>query len=64
MYDRFFFFRMSRQLGDFPQTLQPVHCVKVGVGKVDVGAFRWAEGRAVMDHMVCGLVGVTTGTRC
>ena len=52
------------QLRSLVQASQPAHCVRDGVGKVDGSAFWWAEGGAIVDYMVCGLVGVSTDTGC
>jgi len=59
----FFFLRMS-QLRSLVQASQPAHCVRVGVGQVNGSGIWWAEGGAVVDYMVCGLVGVSTYTGC
>ena len=58
-----FFLRMS-QLCNLVQASQPAHCIWAGVGQIYGSAFWWAEGGAVVDYMVCGLVGVSTDTGC
>ena len=52
------------ELRSLVQALQPAHFVSVRVGQVDGSAFWWAEGGAIVDYMVCGLVGVSTDTGC